>query len=413
MTVALIQCAAGASGDMFLGAWLDAGAPEEKWRQLLSGLSVSGFQVAVDRVKRSGISAAHVTVTHDEQTRHRHLPEIERIIRESDLPPSVVEHSLQAFHHLAEAEATVHGTTPERIHFHEVGALDAIVDIVGSMAAWHLLGEPDCVATPIEVGGGHVTCAHGVMPVPAPAAELLLHGFPTYSTGAFGETVTPTGAAILRTLARPAEPRPFVARRTGYGAGTRELPLANVLRISLGEWFAPGARKPDAAHSLASGWDAATAGAPPLAPGTHAVSIAANVDDMNPEFAGFVLERLLALGAMDAAWAPLVMKKGRPAQQLQVLCAPDRLPALAAEIVRQTTTIGLRFHPVWKWELERATMTVDTPYGPVDVKTAQSDGKTVNVAPEYESCRKLAQRQNVPLKQVYQSALAEAMRLRP
>ena len=392
MAVAYIECQAGASGDMFLGAWMDLGVPWERWRALLAGLSVREYDVSQERTKQRGIAAQKVSVACGHSHRHRHLPDILRIIGESDLPPAVREKSREAFAHLAEAEAAVHGTTPDRIHFHEVGAVDAIVDIVGSMIAWHLLGEPECAVSPVQVGGGEVACEHGVMPVPAPATVRLLAGYPTYSSGIWGETVTPTGAAIIRTLARPIAGRAFTGRSVGYGAGAKELPVANVLRIQLGEWAdipAPSGQ-----------------GLPAPAP---AYVIEANVDDMNPEIAGFVLERLLAQGAMDAYWSPLVMKKGRPALRLHVLCAAERLAALAAEAMRQTSSIGLRYYPVGKWELPREIRQVATPFGEVAVKFARLGAETVNVAPEYEACRARADAAGAPLKQVYQAALAAAL----
>jgi uncharacterized protein (TIGR00299 family) protein len=399
MTVAFIECVAGASGDMFLGAWLDLGVPEDTWRQQLAGLSVHEYEIVVERVKPSGIAATKVNVLTAHSHHHRHLPDIERIIDASDLPLIVKEKSKEAFHHLAVAEAAVHGTVPEKIHFHEVGAVDAIVDIVGSMIAWHLLGQPTCVVTPIEVGGGTVKCAHGVMPVPAPATTRLLAGFPTYSSGLWGETTTPTGAAILRTLAQPYSKRPFIGKEVGYGAGTKELPVANLLRIQLGDW-AP------ATMPVSAGAEQSAAGLPnPVS----AVVIEANVDDMSPEFAGYIIEKLLAQGAMDATWTPMVMKKGRPAIQLQVLCAREKLPALQEEIFRQSSSIGLRYYDVEKLELPRETMEVQTNYGPVAVKAAKLGGATVNVAPEYETCKKLAEEQGVSFKQVYQSALAQAV----
>lgn len=390
MTVARIECQAGASGDMFLGAWIDLGAPWEEWTRLLSGLSVGGYEVARERVMKRGIASTKVHVRTERAHAHRHLPQIERIITDSDLPDAVRDRSLAAFRHLAEAEAAVHATTPERIHFHEVGAVDAIVDIVGSMIAWHLLGEPECAVSPIQVGGGEVECAHGIMPVPAPATARLLQGYPTYSSGVWGETTTPTGAAIIRTLAQPGRAeRPFVANAAGYGAGTRELPIANVLRIQLGDW----------ADSTDEGFAVGL-------PTVRAVVIEANVDDMNPEIAGFVLEHLLGRGAMDAYWTPLVMKKGRPALRLSVLCSPARVRELAREVVRQTSSIGLRYYAVDKWELPRSIAAVPTIYGEIRVKTAELDDAPVSAAPEFEDCRRAAQEHGAPIADVYQAALA-------
>lgn len=413
MTVAWIECTAGASGDMFLGAWLDLGVPEAALREGLAGLAVSAdeYNIVVHPVKKSGIGATKVDVVTAHSHHHRHLSDIEKILSDSDLPTSVKEKSREAFWNLAVAEAAVHATEPEKIHFHEVGAVDAIVDIVGSMIAWHLLGEPECVVSPIEVGGGTVRCDHGVMPVPAPATARLLEGFPTYSSGVWGETTTPTGAAIIRTLCKPYAKRPFISQKIGYGAGTKELPVANLLRVQLGDW---------AISSTYSTSESSHQHAQPHHHGDHhhdahhtslpspveATVIEANVDDMSPEIAGYLIDKLLTSGAMDATWTPMVMKKGRPAIQLQVLCAPERLFTLQKVIFEETSSIGLRFYNVGKLELERTIGEVGTPYGPVTVKTATLGNRTVNVAPEFESCRRIAEANQIPLKEVYQSALA-------
>jgi uncharacterized protein (TIGR00299 family) protein len=239
MAVAKIECFAGASGDMFLGAWFHLGVPQDVWRVHLTDLAIDeAYEIIVEPVKKQEIAATYVTVRTPHSHHHRHLPDIERIIDGSTLPEIVKVKSKEAFYHLAVAEAAVHGTTPDKIHFHEVGAVDAVIDIVGNMLAWHLMGEPQCFVTPIEVGGGTVQCAHGLMPVPAPATTVLLKGYPTYSSGIWGETTTPTGAAILRTLAQPMPQHPFIGHEVGYGAGTKELPVANVLRIQMGEWVA-------------------------------------------------------------------------------------------------------------------------------------------------------------------------------
>ncbi|MBE3551456.1 MAG: LarC family nickel insertion protein, partial [Kyrpidia tusciae] len=235
MKVAYIEGFAGASGDMFLGAWLDAGAPEDRWREILGGLRLEGYTLSIRRVTKRGIAALKVDVESGGEPPHRRLEDIVQILDQGDLPGEVRERAAQAFRFLAEAEGKVHGVSPGEVHFHEVGAVDAIVDIVGAMAGWYLLGMPECFVSPLEVGGGWTVSAHGQIPVPAPATVELLKGFPVYSSGLWGETVTPTGAAILRALARPAEGVCFVPQGVGYGAGSRELPVPNVLRIQVGE----------------------------------------------------------------------------------------------------------------------------------------------------------------------------------
>ncbi|WP_029421134.1 nickel pincer cofactor biosynthesis protein LarC [Alicyclobacillus macrosporangiidus] len=442
MRIAYIECPAGASGDMFLGAWLDAGVDEAAWRALLAKLAVPGYEVRVRPVMKQGIRALKVDVVvegeesicdgdagvhpqdddpdhhhdhdyghhghddfhtyrhedahthshdhghhhaheHAHAHPHRHLPDIEHILDHSDLPDPVREKSRLAFRLLAEAEGRVHGLPPERVHFHEVGAVDAIVDIVGAMAGWYLAGMPACYVSPIEVGGGTVRCAHGLMPVPAPATAILLEGLPTYSSGRWGETVTPTGAAILRALCERGEAPVFAADTIGYGAGTKELPVANVLRIRLGETAA--------AQRAGDLW-----------------VLEANVDDMPGEWAAHALQRMLDLGALDAWVTPVVMKKGRPGMQMHVLCDAARRDGLVGALHEETTSLGVRYYPVARSALARRWVTVSTPYGAVRVKVAERDGRVVNAAPEYEDCRVAAVSSGAPLKAVYQAALAAA-----
>ncbi|MDI9258711.1 LarC family nickel insertion protein [Alicyclobacillus sendaiensis] len=247
MAIAKIDCFAGASGDMFLGAWLDVGISEDAWLAGVRPLLEGQGEIEIARAIKQEIAATRVLIRHKEGHVHRHLADVEAIIDAADLPDVVKRKAKDAFFHLAVAEASIHGTTPDAIHFHEVGAIDAIVDIVGAMWAWHLAGEPDCYVSPIEVGGGSAICAHGRVPVPAPATLALLKGFPIYSSGLWGETTTPTGAAIIRVLAKAMPVRPMRVDAIGYGAGTKDLPVANVLRISLGEWVGAG---PDASEAL-------------------------------------------------------------------------------------------------------------------------------------------------------------------
>ncbi len=473
MKIAHIDCASGASGDMFLGAWLDLGVDEANWRTMLQGLKVGshapgsgepglqepgglqasrseepGYEIRRRAVFRSGIRACKVDVLvanqelHYDGTRyehrhehehtgghhheygseghhgHRHLPDIFALLEASDLPAPVREKSKLAFRALAEAEGKVHGMPPEAVHFHEVGAIDAIVDIVGAMTGWYLAGMPVCYVTPIEVGMGTVTCAHGVMPVPVPATVALLTGFPTYSSGAMGEMVTPTGAAIIRTLCQPLPQPTMTCTAFGYGAGTANRALANVLRIRIGETAAPivsrhapstaqpvvgvgadvgtGVRRSD----LQSGCVAGTVQA-------SACVLEANIDDMTPELAAYAAAKLLDLGAMDTWLTPIVMKKGRPALQLHVLCDVADRPKFITAILRETSTLGVRDYRVEKTMWLRRVMTVDTIYGSVQVKVAtDAAGGVMNVAPEYEDCRERAEAQHVPLKEVYRAALA-------
>ena len=299
--------------------------------------------------------------------------------------------SKEAFQVLAEAEGKIHGLPLDKVHFHEVGAVDAIVDIVGCMIGWYLAGMPECYVSNIEVGGGTVWCQHGLMPVPAPATAELLRGFRTYSTGDFGETVTPTGAAIIRTLCKNIKLQSFVSQKIGYGAGTKDFKVANVLRIQLGT--VEDSNCSDSGGNEPSNYE-------PI------VVLQANVDDMTPEWAGYTAAKLLDNGALDAWWTPTVMKKGRPALQLQVVCHPTDKERLIDLVECETTTLGVRVYESFRAVLDRRVEEVDTPYGTIRLKVACKGTDVRNVAPEFEDCKRCAEEYDVPLKQVYQIALA-------
>ncbi|MCL6594077.1 MAG: nickel pincer cofactor biosynthesis protein LarC, partial [Alicyclobacillus sp.] len=431
MRAAMVDCIAGVSGDMWLGAWLDTGVDEVAWRRLLGQLGLTDVQVTLRRVLQRGIRALKVDVQVAGQPadtaaataavsgrRPRGWRELAELISRCDLPAPVRELSLQAFRLLVEAEGRVHGILPEQVHLHEAGADDALIDVVGAVAGWYLAGMPACFASPVEVGGGVVHCAHGGLPVPAPATVELLQGFVTYSSGTWGETATPTGAAILRVLCRPDPAPPLRVLAVGYGAGSRSLPVANVLRIRLGE-VAAGT----AAGGAAAGWTeafgtaeagaAVLAGADPLAAGEaegwpparqeEVYQLAANVDDMPAEWAAYALDRLLAEGALDAWITPAVMKKGRPGWVVQALCRPGDRDRLTALLQRETTTLGVRGLALTRTALARRWKVVATPYGPVRVKLAGVDGQVWNAAPEFADCKACAEHCGVPLKEVYQA----------
>lgn len=402
-SVAYLECPAGVSGNMLLGAWLDTGISEAVWREMMAPVLLAGVTVEIATVYRQGIRATRATVrVSDEELwyegdpapapsvhPHRHWAEIDALIAGVPGLPDIVRHlTRRAFWLLAEAEGRVHGIAPEQVHFHEVGAYDAIVDIIGAFCGWYLAGSPRCFVSPIEVGGGTVACAHGKLPVPAPAVAILLEGLVTYSSGNWGETVTPTGAAIVRALLEHSQSMgaaapPLVARAAGYGAGTREFPVANLFRIRLGD-EAPDILMPRAGGTV--------------------VELTANLDDMSPEWVGDVTQELLAAGALDAWVTPAVMKKGRPGWVLAVLAEPEREGALTDQMLRCTTSLGVRRMERQRTVLERSWQVVATPYGPVRVKIAGRGGDVWNSAPEYEDCRARAQEAGVPLKEVYQAA---------
>ncbi len=390
MSVAYLDCFSGVSGNMVLGALLDAGLELDDLRHGLARLDVSGYVIQADVVKRRGLRGMHVTVEIEDQGRERHLHDIEAIVAGSDLPKRTQRRSLAVFRRLAEAEAKVHGMPVDHVHFHEVGAVDAIVDVVGAVVGFDLLGIEHTYASPVHVGRGTVTCAHGVMPVPAPATAELLKGVPTYGRDVDAELVTPTGAAILTTFVRDfgAAP-PMAVTRIGYGAGTGELPHPNLLRLSIGE----------------NGLDAAGYEQ------DRVTVIETNIDDMNPEFYEHITDCLFDAGAVDVFLTPIHMKHSRPGVQLSVLVAEDRVSEVVDVLFNETTTIGVRFGTARRWKLRREQISVETSYGAVSVKVASRGEEVMNVAPEVRDCRRLADERGVPLKAVYQAA-QEAARAR-
>lgn len=432
---------AGASGDMILGALLDAGVDLDAVQRELQKLEISGYELKRERVTRRGIAATRFQVLleggadpdapprhgaghvrghehdydhHGDHGPHGHhaparpLRKILDLIDRSALAGPVKALSRRIFERLGEAEARVHGVSPADVHLHEVGAVDAIVDICGAAVALHLLGMPECHASPLHVGQGFVETAHGRYPVPAPATAYLIEGVPSYATDVEGELLTPTGAAVLTTVCRAFGPRPPMRiRATGYGAGKHDRVIPNVLRVHLGDpvtaEFGTGVPAP-----------AGAAGAGGPGPGwalERVVLLETNIDDLNPQVYPHLLERLLEGGALDAWLTPAHMKKGRPGVLLHVLARREEADALAAIVFAETTTIGLRRSEVERWVLPREWVTVETPYGPVQVKVARLGGRVVNAMPEYEDCRAAAREHGVPLRRVWEQALAAAARL--
>jgi len=389
MSVAYLDCFSGISGNMVLGALLDAGLDLGHLREGLAQLNVSGYEVRAESVLKRGLRGTHVNVEVEHHGPERHLHHIEEIITGSSLPRRVQQRSLAIFQRLAEAEAKVHDAPVDHVHFHEVGALDAIVDIVGAVIGFDLLGVERVYASPVRLGRGTVRCAHGVIPVPAPATAELLKGVPTYGRDVDAELVTPTGAAILTTLAEGyGSAPPMTVEQIGYGAGTRDLAHPNLLRISVGQ-------ASDEMAGLDYERDLATV-------------VETNIDDMNPEFYEHVVERLFDVGALDVFMTPITMKQSRPAVQLSVLVPDDRLPAVVDVLMTETTTIGVRFGTMKRWKLARRQETVTTAYGRVGVKVAHRGNSVLNVAPEARDCRRLADQHGVPMKTVYAEAESAA-----
>ena len=389
MKTLYFDCFAGASGDMILGAMIAAGVDPDFLREQLSLLPVAGFSVDFETVNRSGLNAMYARVETAHEHKHRHLSDIEQIIEGSGLSDAVKQRAVQIFTRLAEAEARVHNEPVDHVHFHEVGALDAIVDVVGAAICFDALKIARFVSSPLHVGSGMVKMAHGQFPVPPPAVTELLKGVPFYATEIKGELLTPTGAAIITAVCNEYGPIPEMkSSATGYGAGTREYEdFPNVLRVLLGET------------------DAQTTTDERL------WMLETNLDDASPQIIGHVMDRVLALGALDCYFTPVQMKKNRPGVLLSVLCACDEKEAVMKLLFTETTTLGVRSYEVTRRALQRSVVRVETQYGPIDVKVAHLDGRVVNEMPEFEQCREAAARAGVPLKIVEDAARVAVAKL--
>jgi hypothetical protein len=420
MRIAYLECFSGISGDMFLGALVDAGVSVALLEETVAALSLGpGVRLEISKVLRSGISATKVDVwtsdkekdaprdgegtfdesaqagmpvphshEHHEPRPHvhgRHLSEIRKVITAAAISENAKQRALAIFQALGEAEAKIHNVAIEKIHFHEVGAVDAIADIVCGAVGSEALGVDEWICSPINVGGGTVQCSHGRMPVPAPATVELLKGAPIYSNGIDKELTTPTGAAILKTLVTRFGSVPsYKIEAAGYGAGTRDFPAhANVLRLTVGESF-----------------EAAKETTPEI------ISVLeANIDDLNPQVFGYVMDKLLEAGALDVFGVPVQMKKNRPGMLLTVLSRTEDSQRLARIVFTETTTLGIRRREERREVLLRRSQAVQTPWGEVSMKIANLNGTVTNYAPEYEDCRRIASERGVPLKSVMQEAI--------
>src|SRR5215813_13451600 len=399
-----LDCFAGASGDMLVGAMLDCGLDFDLLRNELLKLGVEGYELSLKRANRSGISAAKFDVhltgephlrehhhdhehshEHDQHSHHRALSEIKQIISSSNLSEQVKGRAQKIFQRIGEAESKIHDIPIESVHFHEVGAIDSIVDIVGACVAFDALKIERIISSPLHVGSGTFQCAHGTYPVPGPAAAELLKGVPIYSKDVEGELVTPTGAAIISTLAESFGPMPMMKiEKIGYGAGTRDYPkFPNALRAIIGE--------------LEEDAD--------LTPGAVTV-IEADIDDLNPQVFGYLMEKALSAGALDIFYTPAQMKKNRPGVLLTLLCNPPDRERMCDLIFRETTTLGVRFRNEQREILKREFVSVETEYGPIRIKVSRaSDGRVMNVSPEFEDCRAAAEKHQVGLREAQTAAL--------
>jgi uncharacterized protein (TIGR00299 family) protein len=386
VNLAYFDCFSGASGDMVLGACIDAGADIAALTSSLARLGVGGYRLEANPIKKQGFRATRATVRVEEASPpHRHLSHILKIIETAGLSEQTTSRASAIFRRLAEAEAVAHGSTVERVHFHEVGAVDAIVDIVGACLALEQLEIDEVHCSAIPTGHGTVTCAHGVMPVPAPGTAELLKGVPIAACDEPGELTTPTGAAILTTLAKAFGPMPaMTVASIGYGAGHRDgQTRPNLLRLVIGTVANP-------------------------AQTDEVAVLEANLDDATPEAIGYVLEKALQAGALDAFAAPIYMKKNRPAVMVTILAEPLRQAAFEELLFRETTTFGVRSYRAQRQKLERTHVTVDTPYGPIRVKVGSRGGQVVTRSPEFEDCRAAAEAHQVALREVIAAALQAA-----
>ena len=401
MKIAYFQCFAGISGDMILGSLVHAGLSFETLQAELKKLNMSGFQLKQRTLVKNGITGTKIDVLTETEHAHRHLQDILDIIEKSDLAAGVQEKCAEIFVRLAEAEGKIHNTTKEKIHFHEVGALDAIVDVVGSVCGLELLGIEKIYASPLHVGSGFAKCAHGTIPLPAPATLELLKDVPIYSQGIKQELVTPTGAAIITSLAEEFVEMPGLAvQAIGYGAGTRDLDIPNLLRLTIGE-------KKTCNLDVSSTGRFEGKGGVQEGP---AVMIEVNIDDLNPEFFDYLFTRLFKAGAQDVFLERIQMKKNRPATKLSVLVYHHELNKITDIIFKETTTIGVRTYPVTKYMLPYELKTFATCLGESKVKIARLNEHITTVAPEYDTCRKIAEEKGLPLKTVYEQVKHEVER---
>ena len=382
MKIACFDPFSGIAGDMTVAAFLDLGMPLEVLETAFSSLPFTGYRLGTESVRRGAFSATRFTVSVEEGHAHRGLADVRELLHAGNLPARVVSRSLSAFERLAVAEGRAHGQDSEEVHFHEVGAIDAIVDVVGAALGLEYFGIQDVFSTRVRVGTGEVECRHGLIPVPAPATIHLLSGFSILLREGEGETATPTGAALLSAWARPVpEEFTFVPAKTGYGAGSREdTVLPNLLRVTLGE--------------LA---EAVTA--------DSVVELTTNLDDQSPEAVAYAVEALMNAGALDVWCTPAVMKKGRPGVVLSLLASEADACRLEKILFAETTTFGVRRSTHTRTILAREYAQVETTFGPVRVKVGRLGGAEVTRSPEYEDCARIAREKDVPLKDVFEAAL--------
>ncbi|MDP2688902.1 MAG: nickel pincer cofactor biosynthesis protein LarC [Deltaproteobacteria bacterium] len=398
MKILYFDCPTGVSGDMFLASLIDMGVDFKSILRELKKLSVDRIDVSLGRETRHSITGTTFRVKITEAHHHRTFRDIKALIAKSRLSSGVKALSTEIFRTIAVAEGKVHGISPEKVHFHEVGAMDSIIDIVGAAVAVESLKPGRVVCSPIPLGSGWADTMHGRIPVPAPATVEILKGVPLAQSGIPFELTTPTGAAIMKTIATAFGGMPaMTVEKTGYGAGKKDFrESANLLRVMMGR-----------SYEKSSGEKSSGEKAPGPRDGEQELTVLeTNIDDMSPQIAGYLLERLLDAGALDAFLTPVQMKKSRPGILLTVLCEAEKSEPLLDLIFAESTTIGVRTYPVQRRCLERKTEKVKTPYGAVRIKVSMKDGRAVNIQPEYEDCKEAALRKKAPLKMVMDAARA-------
>jgi hypothetical protein len=386
MKTAYFDCPSGISGDMICGALIHAGADSALLKIELSKLGLTGWAIDSKKVLKAGITGTKFTVTAEETAHHRSLKDILSMINSSSLSPFVKKSASAIFSLLGNAESKIHSIPVNDVHFHEIGAVDSIIDIVAACVCIELLSVEKIFASPIPTGSGFVDTAHGRLPVPAPAALELLKGAPLYDSGIKGELVTPTGAAFLKHFAAAFGPMPALTpESTGYGAGTKDLPVPNLLRVIIGE----------------------SSGLTKISDEKKLLVIETNIDDMNPEIYQHAIEKIISAGALDAMIIPGIMKKGRCGALIKIITAENNFDSVTAALFAETSTAGMRYYPVERVTLEREIVPVSTEWGSVNIKVFRDEeGGVMTASPEYEDCRKIAAEKNIPLKNVYEAAKA-------
>jgi len=387
MKIAYFDCFSGISGDMAVGALLDAGLKIEILEKELKKLGLSGYQLEVSKVVKKGISATKFMVKIKEEGVERRFKDILTILEKSKLDEEIKKETKKIFFNIAQAESKIHQKDIDRIHFHEIGGLDSIIDITSVVIGIKTLGIEEIHSSALPVGRGFIKCAHGVIPVPAPATLELLKNIPTYNGGIESEMITPTGAAIIGTLAKSFGERPLMKiERIGYGAGEKEFSIPNLLRVSIGEKILED-------ENLKDGYV-----------GDEAVLIETNIDDMNLEFYDYIMDQLFSQGALDVFLTPIQMKKNRPAHMLSIIVYEQDLKEILEVLFSESTTLGVRIREIKRLRLAQQNFITETKYGKIRVKVGIFKGEIKNIAPEYEDCKKMAKQHQVPLKEVYEEA---------